>query len=375
MGSAMSIGTLTTLAESTEAVLVAGRKIRDGHDDPARVEYATELLAERLEASVTALAPAPVQAFDTLGPTERAESADDALTIAASQLSMAVVALAADAERGRRPADGSPTSALDTALGDLTAINSTVKDLVAPAPRLGFQTAARSSADLAAAVKNLTGTTESTLSNISTKGAELCERVVKALPEVVPAIQKSWDAIKDALHLDAVGDQLSRLTRAALRLLAAALGRLAALIPGSFMEGARDRLQALATRLERDEPAVAVFGSVLGVDGLQRDLGVRLTREGLDKSKLDRGAGQVSALAERYGRYIGVAATVAAALKVLHSFSGALIPIVPQFAVMTASAHVLVLVAVVAISLDFLDTGPQIGVVRGVRLTIQDATE
>jgi hypothetical protein len=357
-----------SLGETTDAVLAAGYKIRDGRSDPARVDYATDLLTRRLEASLTTFGPAQTQGFDNLGGTEHAESVEDALTIAASQLSMAAVALAADVE------SGGPHPDFDVALDDLTATNATLKRLVSPATTQGFETATTASPDLASAVKNLTGATESTLDKISTDGANLCERVVKSLPEVLPAIKNTWEAISNALHLDGLGDQLSRLAKLSLRLVAAALDRLAAMIPGNFVTGARDRVAALATRLDDNEPAAAVFGSILDVPGLQQDVGTRLKRGGLDKAKLDRGTGQVTALAEQYGRYIGIASNVAGALKVLHNFSGLLVGVVPQFAVATASAHVLVLVAVVAISLDFLDTGTQIGVVRGVRLTIQDAT-
>ena len=360
----MSIATLTTLAESTDAVLTAGNKLRDGQAD---ADYAVELLTRRLEDCLDRFGQTRMQGFDGTGEPAAVDSVEDSLTIAASQLSMAAVALAADN-------GGDMGAALDAALDDLTVTNATLQQLTAPSVAQGFETSVVRSADTPAAVKGLRAATEATLEGVATDGGELCDRVIRALPEVLPAISNTWEAIKNALNLEVLGEYFSRLARVALRLVAAALDRLATLIPSGFIDAARDRLRMLADRLEENEPTVAVFASILGIAVVERDTVVLLAREGLDKSKLDRATGQLTALGEQYGRYIGIASNVAGALKVLHSFSGLLVPVAPQLAVATASAHVLILVTVVAISLDFLDAGSQFGIVRGVRLTVEDAT-
>lgn len=360
---AVSIGTLTTLAESTDAVLTAGNKLRDGQAD---TDYAVDLLTRRLEDCLDRYGQARTQGFDRTGEQAPVDSVEDSLTIAASQLSMAAVALAADSyDEG---------AALDAALDDLMVTNATLRQLTVPTVAQGFQAAVVRSADTPAAVDGLRAATRSTLERVATDGGELCDRVIRALPEVLPAINNTWETIKKALNLEVLGEHCTRLARVALRLVAAALDRLATLIPSGFISTARDRLRMLADRLEEDEPIVAVFASILGISVVERDTVARLTRDGLDKSRLDRATGQLTALGEQYGRYVGIASNVAGALKVLHNFSGLLVPIAPQLAIATASAHVLILIAVVAISLDFLDSGTQFGIVRGVRLTVEEAT-
>lgn len=364
----MSIGTLAAVAESTDDVLVAGRKLQAGRSDPERVEYATNRLADRLEQSLDSFGPSRTQGFDSDGRQEAGESAEDALAIAASQLSMAAVALVADSPDGELYID------LDTALGDLAKTSDGLKRLAAQAAGQGFDSGRVASVDLAAAISSLRAATEATVDDIAKAGAQLCERVLQSLPEMLPFLKNSWDSIKGMLKLEGLGDHVSRLVKLALRLVAAALDRLANLIPSALIPAARDRIQALATRLDTQEPAIAIFSTAFDVDGIHRELSARLGRDGLDKSKLDRAAGSLGDLSEQYGRYMNTASRIANALKVLHQSSGLLTPFVPQIAVATTGAHVVLLVAVVAISVDFLDTGTTAGVVRGVRMTLVDAT-
>ncbi|MCW2687388.1 MAG: hypothetical protein QOH69_274 [Actinomycetota bacterium] len=364
----MSIGTLVAVAESTDRVLAAGRRLQDGRADPDRVSFATDLLADRLEQSLAIFGAVGTQGFDSVGEQE-ADSPEDELIVAASQLSMAGVALAADSLDGALDVD------LDAALGDLVTTNNAVQRLVAPAAGQRFDSARAASVDLAAAIKGLRAATETTVENIATIGAKLCERVLKSLPEMIPFIQSTWDTIKATLNLEGLGDQLGRLAKLALRLMVAALDRLANLIPSTFIPAVRDRVQALLTRLDEQQPAVAVFGTVLDIDGINRGVSARLSRVGLDKAKLDKATGSLGALSEQYGRYMAAASRMANALNLLHKSSGLLSTFAPQIPAVTAGAHAVLLVAVVAISLDFLDTGTTVGIVRGVRITIADATE
>lgn len=365
----MSLGTLVAVAESTDDVLAAGRKLQAGRSDPDSADYAANLLANRLEESLASFGSARTQGFDSDGSRMGEESAEDALAIAASQLSMATVALAAGAPDGASDID------LDAALADLATTSDGLKQLVAPATAQGFDTGRVASVDLTAAISGLRAATQATVDGIATTGAQLCERVLQSLPEMLPFLKNTWDSITGMLKLEGLGDHVSRLVRLALRLVAAALDRLANLIPSALVPAARDRVQALATRLDGQGPAVAIFSSAFDVDGILRDVSVRLGRDGLDKSKLDRATGSLGALSEQYGRYMGTASRVANGLKLLHQSSGLLAPFVPQIAVATTGAHVVLLVAVVAISVDFLDTGTTVGAVRGVRITITDATE
>lgn len=365
----MSIGTLVAVAESTDDVLAAGRKLRDGRSDPERASYATDLLAQRLEDSLNTFGAPPTQGFDSHGKQVGGESVQDALAIAASQLSMATVALAADS-----PEAGD--SDLDAALGDLATTNDALQQMLTPAYRQGFDSRPASSADLAAAIDGLRAATESTLETIATVGGNLCQEVLRSLPEGVPFIkelQSKWDSIKSGLHLDMLSDQVGRLARLALRLMAAALDRLVALVPSGFVATARGLIQSLVRRLDEHEPAAAVFGSLLNFDAVHDELNKGLGRDGLDKIKLDSATGTLGGLSKQYGRYMEIASNVATLLNLLHRGGGYLTYWVPQLLLATAGAHVVLLAVIFAISVDFVDTSTTVDVVRGVRLTIADA--
>lgn len=365
----MTVGTLYAAAESADGVLLAGRKLYDGLADPERADFAAAQLADRLEAGVDHVALSR-QGFDSDGVVAEAESLDEALVLIAGELDMANVALAADGViAGRQQPDD-----LDAALNNLSGTNAELRAALSPPVAQGFDAEQTRSADLPTAIAAIRAAAESTVDQIAARGGELAKTVLASLPELAPKIKDAWDEVKKRLNLDVLGDQVGRFAKIALRLLASALDRLARLIPAKFVAATRDSVQNLATRLDAHEPAVAAFGWAVGVEGLKKTTAERLGRDGLEVSKLDRGTDLLGALATRHERYMGIASGVTAALGLFHRFSGLLLPIAAQVAVVTVSAHLLVLIAVVTISADFLDTGTNIGVVRGARLIIQEAT-
>ncbi|RZI53853.1 MAG: hypothetical protein EOP16_00440 [Pseudonocardia sp.] len=355
---------LDATLESAAGVLRAGQRVRSSLPDAGRCEYALERLAVAVENSLD-IAPSVQQYFEAVGGGQVEVPVDEELGVVAAQLTMASVALSAEQVAGD----------LDQALDDLAGITNQLELQVGGRAEQEFQATRTQSPDRSTAVATLTVCLQSVLDAIIERSADLATKALSPIPGTVPWMKAHWQTLTEDLQLNQFGASLTRLAGAGLRLVAAALSRLAGLIPSTLLVKAGAVIENLADRLVANEPAVAVVGWVLNVDAVRAEVAAQLERRDLDVGRIDRATDALTELVDRHGKLTGSTALALTAVSWLHNVAAAIYAGVPQLWVASTAAHVFILSAVVLIGMEYLDTGFDLGFVVGVRTSVASALQ
>lgn len=375
-------------------MLDAGQDLRAAVSTGAGVASATERLAVALESSMITL-DGTAQGFtpSPSGPPPAPEVVEDVLAAAVGQLTVADVALsagrtvgedvsAAEASRGEAAASGAirdgtsahldSAAALDAAL---TRADTAVAAVSSPpgGDRFGFAPAAGLSQDPASVVALVRERTAAALTTIATSTADVFTQAVTALRDHGPEVlQTAWSRLSEKLNLGGIGGRLIRL---GLRALEAALDALHRLVPMPALLAVRDQIRTLGETLKSDTPAVEVARWALSVEATAVAVEADLARDELQAGRLALAAASLDDLAARCERLMRLAAGASVAVVGVGAVTGFLHVAIPHFAIVLATAQLLVLGTALVLGRDFVDSASGIGWVRGVRVVVRSAVE
>ncbi len=351
-------------AQPVTEVARAGRALRDALDDPATLALAADRLAGAAEDGLARLDAAG--AAPGLAP--EADDPAGLLAAALSHLDIAGTMLAASRAVGEH---GPPEpEALD---GPLRRIDATAT-LLAGQAALAVPAAPPRSTSVAEAAASLKEQLDRTVEDIVSRSTTVIGGSLTGIHDRGPAaVRRAWDLIDQKLHLDQIGGKLARI---GLRALRGALAMLARIVPAAWLTDVRARVDRLIAAVDRNGPGRAVVAAVLGADHPPEPAAPQPST--VDVARLDRGTGDLAALAASYGRLMDLCGGIGSGIGVAATVAGALRLAIPQLGAMILAAHVLLVGCVVVLGRDHIDAGAGMpaghGLVRGVRTIVAEAT-
>lgn len=377
------IAMTTFVVESMDEVLRTGRKLRAAIGDPDRYAYATEQLAVDLESRLDQFDALPEQRFAPAGggdavstagqDTDAAETAiDELFATVASQLQLANLAAAAG-----KLADDGDIATLDAVLDDFAVTGTLLRhhDAIDPAQQR-FDAIATNSPDLPTAVGTLTASCDEALDVITTESVGATSKSVTTLGALVPKVGQAWDWIEKNVPdqlTEAIGRAANRFAVLALRFLRSALDQLHRLVPLSLIATARDKVEQLRDRLGRHEAPAAVLGWLIDVEGCRQAVATALAAQDLAVARIDEATERLRRLTKQYRSIMQLAGGVGTAATGIAGAAGWLGLTVPQVGLAVVAANTLLVAAVLLIASDYVDSGVQLHVVKGIRRIVGQA--
>ncbi|MFI9558147.1 hypothetical protein [Nonomuraea endophytica] len=255
----------------------------------------------------------------------------------------------ADAESGRLRMAGDSLGRLATALK--------------PPDHFGFEAAASASPDLPTAIATLRQEAAACLDRIHERSAG----VAGAALTKIPGVSTITTTVQEILDRFGVGALTGTLTKLAARALHKALTALHRLIPMEALDRVNTAVSQLADGLDKDKAAgPLLMSALLGAEGVRSALDERLSRDALDRARLDGARAELAELGDRFGKHmdmIAIAITVSTSL-------------VAWLATPLAAGAVaaLLLGVVLVLAADYADAWSLPVAVRGVRTVVEDAT-
>ncbi|MEV6349210.1 hypothetical protein [Actinoplanes sp. NPDC051851] len=365
----MSVREISTerVIRSAIAVVRASREFSDARRDVPATAEAADRLAATIEYRLADLSRVEVSGFvpPGAGVTAGPERPAEVLGLVAAQLRIGEVALAAAAMTGETApvrVDG-----FDEAVDGLSVIVGTLDSGRAGGVQ-GFAPQRRHSADQATAVAAFAQACDETLGVIAERTADALGRPLQGLSGLAPeAVRRAWEQVDERLRLDQVGN---RLVQVGLRAVAAALGALHRLVRGDWVGEVQQRLTELAGRVGALGVSAAAVGGLLGVAKVKTETGAIIGLPGLEVPRLDAASDALTALAAGFTGTMEMVALAQTAITGL----GAVTMIgltVPHLGAVLLGAELTLGALVVALALDYMDTLPALGWVRGVRTIIR----
>ena len=364
------------IAGSAKSVANAAQWLQRVAQDPQSRGFAVERLEVEAAKQLGELATVESQYFDapdsaTIAGLEAGD--EDLLATALSQLEIGNTLVAA----GRTLGEGGPAdpSLLDGAVRELRSVASLLEAQQAAAETVerGFETRA-SSTDLAAATDRARTVAFSTLEGLAEESSVVIVDAFGIIRDRAP------DKAQEAMELLGEQAQLAderwpgRLVRAGLRAIDKALATLRRFIPERLYVAARERVQDLWQRLERQPAGPAVVGWLIGVEDVRRQVDDTLSGRSLDLSRLDQASAALEALAARFARNMQLVRRVVRAVAAAGTLLSLVGIAIPHLALGIAGAALLAVAAVVLLAMDYADTGDMLRLVPGVRRIIGDVT-
>lgn len=366
---------LTSAARSARSIYDVVGELREalaaGDDEGAR--YARDRL-ERL--ARTAIGDGDSHGVEAEPPDHPVADDDDVLVGAVRDLGLADALFSASLALGEGGAPPAPER-LDATSAGLDQAATVLERRLREPDVHGFESAARRSADLPAAVAALKEQLSLSLGLICARSGDVVGQAVRKIPRVGDLVEAAGQLGKRP-ELGAVQGGLAAL---AVRALKRALAAMHALIPVPLLDRVRQWVAGLAAELERGTaPATVVMDRLLNRARIESQLAARLDRPGLDRDRLDRASAELKGIEERFSGHMALVSTALAisgtVLTTAAAVAGATGALAVALAspVVAAGITVLLLGVVVVLAVDYADSWRLPAVVRGVRTVVEEAT-
>jgi len=367
---------------STQSVLNAGKRLRNLIDaDRATLEYAItrlERAAQQHEDGGTGYRAFMFSELETATEADKAmreRLTEDALASVLADLQVANVLIAAGQTLGETGERAEPRF-LNEALLRLENTTRTIEQsLASPLAegvepgRFGFAEEvaapeAVQSADLPSAIETLKSRSDETLTALVNEAQGVMTSVLTALDKI--------DKAKVTAALSNLGFQVQalprvgRLFRQGVEKLEGAIDALIRLLGSEALAQIKAKVEEIWQKVKEGEYVAQTLKWAFGVEATRTHIAEILGSEGLERAALDEASNALSQLVIKFKENMAMAqgltsaVTLAGTLLVLTPLAG------PELALVTASAYVLILAAVVLIGMDYADSGRILQRVRGV---------
>lgn len=365
------------LLRDIESVAFAARQLRESVDARApatRVEFDVDRLERAAKTQDESATRVQTFMFEALAdsdrrPKDRAAAAEDVLSLAASDLQVGAVLLAAGEVVGELSAPEAAASRarehLDTAIA---ALGATSREFAGETDRASMrafaaEAASRPSADRPSAIAAFEAQARAILDLVT---SELGGVVGKITDKI--SIKDLAGAIADVgLNLPNI-DAVGRLVSLAVKKVVNAFKTLASFIGEAAFEALRDPVMKLVERL-RDQGFRAILAGLVDVDGTLAYVRIAVSAPGVELAALDRGTAELIALGPRYRQTVKYINIAIGAGVLLNAIAGPTLAILSTVGI---TLLVLSLLVAVAVAKDFADSENWLRLVRGVREIADD---
>jgi hypothetical protein len=367
---------------STQSVLNAGNRLRNLIDaDRATLEYAItrlERAAQQHEDGGTGYRAFMFSELETATEADKAmreRLTEDALASVLADLQVANVLIAAGQTLGETGERAEPRL-LNEALLRLENTTRTIEQsLASPLAegvepgRFGFaeEVAAPEtvqSADLPSAIETLKSRSDETLTALVNETQGVMTSVLTALDKI--------DKAKVTAALSNLGFQVQalprvgRLFRQGVEKLEGAIDALIRLLGSEVLAQIKAKVEEIWQKVKKGEYIAQTLKWAFGVEATRTHIAEILGSEGLERAALDEASNALSQLVIKFKENMAMAQGLTSAVTLAGTLL-ALTPLAgPELALVTASAYVLILAAVVLIGMDYADSGRILQRVRGV---------
>lgn len=368
---------------STQSILHAGRRLRNVLDaDRGTVEYAITGLEQAAQHHETggrgyrAFMFSELEAAPATEKGARERITQDALASMLTDLQAANVLMAGGQVLGETGEKADPRL-LDEALLRFENTTRTIErslasplDQGAQPGRFGFAAEmaiaeAVESDDLASAISTFQQRSNDTLETLVHEARGVVTSVITALDKLDP--EKVLSALSNLGVQMGELPKIGRLVRQGIQKLEGVIDALIRWLDSETLALVKDRVKEVWQDLKEGKFIADTLGWAFAIEATRADIEDALSAQGLQLEALDQASRDLDSLATRFKESMEMCQNLAAAV----GFAGTLLALTPlagpELALVSASAYVLVLAAVVLIGMDYTDTGGLLQRVNGVR--------
>jgi hypothetical protein len=365
---------MRTLAGSTRSVASGCTLLLRGLEVSPVVD---SLVVERLEVAARRTLDGPAVTAMRFEPAEEATSTsaaprdDDVLAQVLTDLTVGNALLAAGQAVGEGGSSSDP-AALEDALRQLDEVAGVLDGMASREDRVrqGFEPV-EPSVDPAHAAERLSQELDSVLEAMTTGCSGVVTDALDRAMKVAPAqLHEIVDQLGEKLQL---GGRLGRLVGLGVAALERGLDALSRLFSLDMLRAARDDVRTLVQRLQTGDLGPAVLGWVIGVYAVRADAQQWSAGGAGRVDALDAAVAALRGLAERFAALVTFATGIVGAIAGAAALVSVLGIAVPNLALATGGAFLLVVAAVVLLGLDYTDARGLMGFVVGARTIVRDA--